>query len=92
MPGLLDLHHEHPNLVILAVSVDEDDDQYKNFISQHNVDLITVRDPNETAAKLYHTEGWPETYIIDQKGVIRRKLVGDPDWSNSEIRAYLSSL
>lgn len=92
MPGLLELHHDRPDLAILAVSIDEDPDSYTRFITRRHVDLITVRDPNQTAAKLYHTEGWPETYIIDRKGVIRRKVVGDPDWSNPEIRAYLKSL
>jgi cytochrome c biogenesis protein CcmG/thiol:disulfide interchange protein DsbE len=92
MPALLQLHHERPDLAILAVSIDEDEDQYRRFLSRRNVDLITVRDPNQTAAKLYHTEGWPETYIIDRKGVVRRKLVGDPDWSNPELRAYLKTL
>jgi cytochrome c biogenesis protein CcmG/thiol:disulfide interchange protein DsbE len=92
MPGLLDLHHDRPDLAILAVSIDEDPDSYTRFITRRHVDLITVRDPNQTAAKLYHTEGWPETYIIDRKGIVRRKIVGDPDWSNPEIRAYISSL
>jgi cytochrome c biogenesis protein CcmG/thiol:disulfide interchange protein DsbE len=92
MPGLLELHRQRPDLAILAVSIDTDEEQYKHFLARRNVDLITVRDPDQTAAKLYHTEGWPETYIIDRKGVIRRKLVGDPDWSNPEIRAYLQSL
>lgn len=92
MPALLDLHHERPDLAILAVSIDEDEGSYKRFIERRHVDLTTVRDPQQTAAKLYHTEGWPETYIIDRQGVIRRKLVGDPDWSNPEIRAYLKTL
>jgi len=92
MPGLLELHHDRPDLAILAVSIDEDPNSYTRFIIRRHVDLITVRDPNQTAARLYHTEGWPETYIIDRKGVVRRKVVGDPDWSNPEIRAYLQSL
>ncbi|HEY1903831.1 MAG TPA: TlpA disulfide reductase family protein [Terracidiphilus sp.] len=92
LPGLLELHHDRPDIAILAVSIDTDPDEYTNFITRRHVDLITVRDPNETAAKLYHTEGWPETYIIDRKGIIRSKMVGDPDWSNPEIRAYLKSL
>ncbi len=74
------------------MSIDEDADSYTRFIQRHHVDLITVRDPEQTAAKLYHTEGWPETYIIDRQGIVRRKLVGDPDWSNPDIRAYLQSL
>jgi peroxiredoxin len=92
MPGLLELHHDRPDLTILAVSIDEDEDSYRRFIERRHVDLITVRDPNQTAARLYHTEGWPETYIIDRNGIIRRKVVGDPDWSNPEMRAFLQGL
>jgi len=92
MPGLIELHHDRPDLAILAVSIDEDEDSYKRFIARRHVDLITVRDPTQSAAKLYRTEGWPETYIIDRQGVIRRKIVGDPDWSNPEIRAFLKNL
>ena len=92
MPSLLELHHEEPNLVILAVSVDEDQDAYAQFIARRHVDLITVRDPSESAAKLYHTDMWPETYVIDRKGVIRSKFVGPQDWSSPEIRAFLKTL
>jgi thiol-disulfide isomerase/thioredoxin len=92
MPGLIQLHHDRPDLAILAVSIDEDPEAYRRFLLRDHVDLITVRDPAQTAAQLFHTEGWPETYIIDRKGFIRRKIVGDPDWSNPEIRAYLKGL
>jgi cytochrome c biogenesis protein CcmG, thiol:disulfide interchange protein DsbE len=92
LPGLLQLHRDRPDLAILAVSIDVDEGDYKRFITMRHVTLTTVRDPDQTAAKLYHTEGWPETYIIDRSGIVRRKLVGDPDWSNPEIRAYLNSL
>jgi peroxiredoxin len=92
MPGLIELHHQRPDLAILAVSIDEDAEAYSRFLLRRHVDLITVRDPAQTAAKLFHTEGWPETYIIDRRGVIRRKIVGDPDWSNPELRAYLKGL
>ena len=92
MPSLLQLHHDRPDLAILAVSIDEDPDAYNRFIARHRVDLTTVRDPTQSAAKLFHTEGWPETYIIDRQGIIRRKIVGDPDWSNPEIRSFLKSL
>ena len=91
-PALIQLHHERPDLAILAVSIDEDPGSYRRFLNRFHVDLNTVRDPNQTVAKMSGTEGWPETYIIDRKGVIRRKIVGDPDWSNPELRHYLSSL
>ncbi len=92
MPALIELHHDRPDLAILAVSIDEDPDAYSRFLVRRHVDLITVRDPARPPPSSYHTEGWPETYIIDRQGIIRRKFVGDPDWSNPEIRAYLKSL
>jgi len=92
MPSLLDLHHDLPDVAVLAVSIDEDPGAYTRFIQRHNVDLTTVRDPGQSAAKLYHTEMWPETYIIDRKGVIRRKFIGAQDWSSPEVRAFLKGL
>ena len=92
LPSLLDLHHDQPDLAILAVSVDQDPNAYTSFLVRHHVDLTTVRDPAQSAAKLYHSEAWPETYVIDRQGVIRRKFVGAQDWSTPEVRAYLKGL
>ena len=92
LPSLLQLHRDMPSLDILAVSIDEDPDAYSTFIARRHIDLTTVRDPSQSAAKLFHTEMWPETYAIDRDGVIRRKFVGAQDWSSPEIRAYLKNL
>ncbi|HTB97720.1 MAG TPA: TlpA disulfide reductase family protein [Terracidiphilus sp.] len=92
LPSLLQLHHDNPNLVILAVSIDEDPDAYASFIRNRHVDLITVRDPSQSAANLFHTDMWPETYVIDRHGLIQRKFIGAADWSDPEIRNYLKGL
>ena len=92
LPSLLQLHHDDPNLVILAISIDEDPGSYSSFIRNHHVDLITVRDPSQSAPSLFHTDMWPETYVIDRKGYIRRKFVGAQDWSDPEVRQYLNGL
>ncbi len=92
LPSLLQLHRDMPNLVILAVSIDDDPTAYSTFIARHHVNLITVRDPSQSAPRLFHTDMWPETYAINEKGYIRRKFVGAQDWSNPEIRAFLKNL
>jgi cytochrome c biogenesis protein CcmG/thiol:disulfide interchange protein DsbE len=79
-------------VTILAVSIDEDGDAYHRFIKEHGINFITVRDPDRKAANLYGTFGWPETYIIDRKGVIRRKFIGAADWTSPEIVQFLTSL
>jgi len=92
MPSLLDLHHNLPGVAVLAISIDEDASAYTHFLSRNHIDLITVRDPAQKAATLYHSEMWPETYVIDSQGVVRRKFIGSQDWTSAEIRNYLKSL
>ena len=92
IPSLLQLHHDMPNLEIIGVSVDDDAQAYSSFLRSRHIDFTTVRDPSESAPNLFHTDMWPETYVIDRNGVIRRKFVGAQDWTSPEIRAYLKSL
>ena len=92
IPSLLQLHHDMPDLQIVAVSIDEDADAYSSFLTRRRIDFTTVRDPNQSSPKLFKTDMWPETYVIDRKGVIRRKFIGAQDWSSPEIRNYLKSL
>jgi thiol-disulfide isomerase/thioredoxin len=93
MPSLVQLQKIMGNKVtILAVSEDVDDKAYQQFVRDHNVDLLTVRDPKQTANTLYGTFKFPETYIIDKDGIIRRKFIGATDWTTPDIVDYLNKL
>jgi cytochrome c biogenesis protein CcmG/thiol:disulfide interchange protein DsbE len=92
LPSLIQLHHDMPNLVVVGISIDEDPDAYTRFLTRHRVDFITVRDPAQSSPKLFHTDMWPETYVIDRNGYIRSKYIGAQDWSDPEIRTFLKSL
>lgn len=93
MPSLVQLQKQMGSRVtILAVSEDADDAAYKQFVRDHNIDLLTVRDAKNSANSLYGTFKFPETYVIDKDGVIRRKFIGAADWNNPEIVDYLNKL
>lgn len=92
IPSLEQLHHEMPKLAIIAVSVDDDPDAYRAFLASHHIDFTTVRNPSESVPSLFHTDMWPESYVIDRNGVIRRKFVGAQDWTSPAILAFLKSL
>lgn len=85
-------HLKDKGVVVLAVSIDADDAAYHKFLKDYNVNMVTVRDEPRKASSLYGTFGWPETYIIDRKGVIRRKFIGAVDWTSPEIVDYLTKL
>ena len=53
-------------VTVLAISMDMDQNAYYNFIRDHKVDLLTVRDPAQKSSALYGTYKFPETYLIDR--------------------------
>jgi hypothetical protein len=56
------------------------------------VDLLSVRDANQKSNTLYGTFKFPETYIIDRNGVVRRKFIGAVDWTEPDVIEYLSKI
>lgn len=79
-------------VTVLGVSIDVDGDAYHRFLQQRGVNFMTIRDPEQKIPSLYGTSGWPETYVIDRQGVMRRKFVGAVDWTSPEVVDYLSKL
>ena len=80
------------NGVVLGVSVDEDQNAYEKFIRDQHLNYPTYRDPSKKIATDYGTSMWPETYIIDRKGVIVRKIIGPQDWNSSELLSYFDAI
>ncbi len=93
MPSLVQLQKQLGDKVtIIAVSEDSDDKPYQQFVSQHHVDLLTVRDVQQKTNELYGTFKFPETYVIDRSGRIVRKFIGGQDWTSADMVQYLQKL
>ena len=94
VPSLVEMQRrmKGKGVTVLAVSVDADEGAYQRFVKNHNVNLLTVRDPDQKSNSLYGTSVFPETFIIDRNGVVRRKFIGAVDWTEPEITDYLSKL
>ncbi len=94
MPSLVQMQQnlKSKGVTVLAVSVDVDQKAYERFIREHKVELLTVRDPDQKSNLLYGTTQFPETYVIDRQGIIRRKFIGAVDWTAPEIMNYLGGM
>ncbi|MFZ0731861.1 MAG: TlpA disulfide reductase family protein [Candidatus Sulfotelmatobacter sp.] len=94
MPSLVELQRrmKAKGITVLAVSVDVDEGAYKQFLKDHNVNLLTVRDPGQKTSNLYGTFKFPETYVIDRNGVMRRKFIGAVDWTEPDVTEFLGKL
>jgi cytochrome c biogenesis protein CcmG/thiol:disulfide interchange protein DsbE len=92
LPSLTAMQQQSPQVQVIAVSVDVDQQAYRDYLVQHKISLLTINDPAHRSADLYGTYRWPETYVIDQHGVIRRKFIGAQDWTSPEVLEYLRRL
>ena len=94
MPSLVEMQRRMKarGVTVVAVSVDVDQNAYRQFLKDHNVSLLTVRDPDQKSSGLYGTFKFPETYVIDRQGVMRRKFIGAVEWTAPEITDFLGKL
>ena len=81
-----------PQVKIVAVATDADPDVYNNYMLRHPLPFFTVLDSAQTSNVKYGTYRFPETYIIDKDGMIRRKFIGPQDWTSADIEATLRRL
>ena len=94
MPSLVELQKKVGDKVtILAVSEDADDKAYKQFIRDHNIDLLTVQRRQEHGQR---ASMGPSSFLRPTSStrteVIRRKFIGPADWTNAEIVDYLNKM
>lgn len=94
IPSLVEMQQrlKDKGVQVLAVSVDADEAAYRKFLKDHKVDLLTIRDPDQKTNNLYGSFKFPETYVIDRSGIVRRKIVGPVDWNTPEITDFLTKL
>jgi peroxiredoxin len=94
MPSLVEMQRrlKAKGVTVVGVSMDVDEKAYQQFLKDHGVNLLTVRDPDQKSSALYGTFKFPETYIIDRNGVMRRKFIGAVDWTAPEVMDFLGKL
>lgn len=74
---------ERDGLVVLAISIDRvtTKKDIPPFVKSLNLTFPILIDSWGQTDKRYKLMGVPETYIIDQQGVLREKVIGPRDWT-----------
>jgi len=79
-------------VVVLGVSVDKDEKLYRDFLAKARVSFLTARDPDNKINAEYGTLKFPETYIIDARGKVVRKIISNTDWMSERMLKDVESL
>ncbi len=78
-------------LVVVAVSIDKNQQRYRAFLDRIHVAFQTSWDPKAGLSSRYGTFQIPESYII-KNGRVMRKYANAEDWLSDDMTRYLRSL
>ena len=94
IPGLNQLATQlgPQGLVILGVSVDQDEQKYRDFLKRSPLAYQTARDPEEKINLNYGTIQYPESYLIDRNGKVVEKFISSQPWASPEMIARVKSM
>ena len=82
--------HRDQGLVILAINVMQPPETVQKFVEKLGVSYETLLDRQGEVMRRYQVMGLPMTYLIDRKGIIRARIIGE---STPEVFAQaISSL
>jgi peroxiredoxin len=85
MPSMQALYDSLPKdkFEIVAVSVDnESRDVVKKYTDNLGLTFTILHDKRGKVKEKYKTTGVPETFILDQNGIVAERVVGERNWSS----------
>ncbi len=79
VPEIKELTRKYPSdkLVVLSVSADKDDAQWREFVAKKNMDWMQYRDEDGHVLRALGVHAFPTYVVIDPEGVIRERIVGE---------------
>jgi len=95
MPSMEKLYQKFKgkNFEILAVSIDEPGlKAVAPFMKKSNLTFPALIDSEGTIKAVYGITGVPESFIIDQQGILIKKIVGPVDWAATNVFRFFSDL
>ena len=78
---------------IAAVSIDEGSpDDVRAFGQELGLSFDLLQDRSTRIQRTYQTTGVPESFLLDRRGVIVKRIIGAHDWSSPANRALVERL
>lgn len=95
MPAMQKLYQElgPKGLKIVAISIDQDGGgDVEEFVRDLGLTFDILRDPSGEIQQVFQTTGVPESFLLDRKGVIVKKVIGEHPWSSPSNHRIVSDL
>lgn len=94
VPSMVEVYEKlkGKGLEIVAISTDRSRSDVDKFVKEQNMSFTVLHDADSQVAQSYGVFRYPETFIVDKKGVVQQHLNGAVEWTDSQFVAYLEKL
>jgi peroxiredoxin len=101
MPQIAELTHilaNRPDVAVVTVSTDEGPDAVKDVLrsvlKEYPPPFTVLFDPDgdQVVDAKFGTHLFPETWIIDPRGVVRARFDGSREWATPEVVEYIEQI
>jgi cytochrome c biogenesis protein CcmG/thiol:disulfide interchange protein DsbE len=72
----------NPKFRLITILYKDDGYSISGYMKENGYTFPVYLNPNGSAAKYFGITGVPETFIIDKKGILRKKIIGPADWDS----------
>jgi len=77
---------------LVAVSADESWQEIQTFLAGNPTKMLIGLDPEKSISHAWGTEKFPESYVVDRRGIMRLRFVNVQPWTDERIQRYLEWL
>ena len=96
MPSMEELHKAYGSrgVRVVAVSIDDvvSEDSIRAYARDLGLTFDILHDPTHAIERSYQTTGYPESFVIDRDGIIRKKWISAADWNAPASRVLFDQL
>jgi hypothetical protein len=64
----------------------------RTFVNRNRLTFDVVLDPENRIESVFQVPGLPMTILLDERGRIRRKVLGGRDWDADSMQAEIRAL
>jgi peroxiredoxin len=80
------------HIVVLTVNVKEPVSRAQKFMQNNQINLPLISDPQGEWTQKFGVKVYPTTLLLDAKGNIKWRIVGEVDWTSAEPQAWVNAL
>lgn len=88
MPSIERLYRyfsENPEFRLITVVYRDSGNNALNYMKENGYTFPVYFNPDDKAAKKFGITGVPESFIIDKKGILRKKIIGPERWDSPYV-------